>query len=220
MSTLKVLEPGYSRERGENFLETMRGRYACKLFDREKPLGEDAITFLLECGRLSPSSFGLEPWSFFVLKTKDSLQKLSAACFDQDPVSSSPLAICILVEREASYQENAPFLRQRAERFPLGYDEFLKDYMGYHRYLISEDRILHWSRAQAYIALANMMTGAYHSGIDSCAIEGFDELKVLEILDTDTTATKTVAIIGVFGFSKEAPRKKIREPFDAIATYI
>jgi nitroreductase len=216
----KVLDSGNFYERSEEFLGVMRSRYACKLFDRERPLTEEATSFILECGRLSPSSFGLEPWSFFILNTQNVLKKLAVACFDQEPVSTSPLAVCILVESDPSYQENASFLRQRAERFPGGYDEFLKDYVGYYRFLKSESRILHWSKAQAYIALANMMTGARYCGIDSCAIEGFDELKVLELLDCNAHSGKAVALIGVFGYSVETPRIKIREPLDSLVTFI
>jgi len=206
----------FDRARADEFLETMRRRYACKRFGKGKKLAEATIRYILECGRLSPSSFGLEPWHFVAVASPEKIASLGDACFAQEAVSSSACAVVILVRREAAFEIDAPFLKSRSERFPGGYGVFLDDYRNYHSFLSGEGRILEWSRAQSYIACANMMTGASFIGLDSCAIEGFDEEKVLALLGKDA-AFWAAGLVVAFGERDESVRQKIREPIDSIS---
>ncbi|HWR10954.1 MAG TPA: NAD(P)H-dependent oxidoreductase [Rectinemataceae bacterium] len=196
--------------KAERFLESMRKRFACKRFRKDFPLSFDAIEFLLECGRLSPSSFGLEPWRFVVAANPETIKALGDACFSQDAVYTSPCVIVILARKDAAYSLDSAFLRQRAERFPGGYPVFEADYKGYHEFLLKENRILYWARAQTYIACANMMTGAASLDLDSCPLEGFDEAGVLSALDK-SEKDWTVGIVVAFGRRDEDIRPKIRE---------
>jgi nitroreductase len=45
-------------------------RHACKEFDPAKKISEEDFAFILEVGRLSPSSFGFEPWKFVILQNE------------------------------------------------------------------------------------------------------------------------------------------------------
>jgi nitroreductase len=200
---------------GGFFLRAMETRFACKHYSA-KPLKIYDIKYILECGRLSPSSFGLEPWTFWAISLREQIEALGIACFNQEAVSSAALAVCILVERDEAFAPGSEFLKQRASRFPGGYPVFIEDYRGYYKFLKSQDRILSWSMSQAYLAAANMMTGAKALGVDSCAIEGFDEGEVLKTLGIPQEE-KAVGLIVVFGFGDESPREKIREsPADII----
>ena len=196
--------------KAEGFLESMRRRFACKRFRKNESLSDPTIEFLLECGRLSPSSFGLEPWHFVVVTNPTAITALGDACFAQDAVYTSPCVIAILARKEAAYSPGSAFLTQRAERFPGGYLVFEADYRGYHEFLLKEGRILHWAQAQTYIACANMMTGAAAAGLDSCPIEGFDESLVLAALGKGG-GDWTVGIVAAFGIGDEDARPKIRE---------
>ena len=211
MSTLD-----WEENRSDGFLELMRRRYACKRFKRDLPLSDKAAALILECGRLSPSSFGLEPWKFVAVRGAQRIRGLGDACFGQEAVYSCALAIVILVRTESAYIEGSEFLRQRASRFPGGYPVFIEDYRGYHAFLEKEGRVMAWARAQAYIPCANMMSGAASAGLDSCAIEGYDEAALLSQLDEDG-AEWAMGLMAVFGMADEAPRSKIREPLSAIS---
>jgi len=52
----------------EKILDAFNFRHACKLFDTEKIISDEDINFVLETARLSPSSFGFEPWHFVVVQ--------------------------------------------------------------------------------------------------------------------------------------------------------
>ena len=52
----------------QTVLEAFHRRYACKKYDPAKKISREDFEFILETGRLSPSSFGLEPWRFLVIQ--------------------------------------------------------------------------------------------------------------------------------------------------------
>ena len=64
------------------FLEAMQGRFACKLYSEQKIQEADLLS-ILEYGRLTPTSFGLEMWSFHVVENQAMRKQLYHACFDQ-----------------------------------------------------------------------------------------------------------------------------------------
>jgi nitroreductase len=198
----------------------MKARYACKLYDVSRPVEKSDIDYILECARLSPSSFGLEHWHLYAVVTPDKRQALFRACFDQDAVGSAPLAVVAVCLRSPSYRPDSPFVRERGCRFPGGLEVFINDYKGYYDYLEKNQLEDHWARSQCYIASANMMTGAAAAGIDSCAIEGFDNDLVLSLLSLDGDVWQT-GLITVFGYSAEkSDRNKIRMSASRIITYV
>lgn len=49
-------------------LDAFMFRHACKEFDPDAKIPEEDFLFILEAARLSPSSFGFEPWKFQVVQ--------------------------------------------------------------------------------------------------------------------------------------------------------
>lgn len=49
------------QKRKEEILEAYTFRHACREFDPQRKISDEDFAFILETGRLSPSSFGLEP---------------------------------------------------------------------------------------------------------------------------------------------------------------
>ena len=54
-------------------------RHACKTFDADKTISDQDFATILETGRLSPSSFGYEPWRFLVVQDRALRDKLKPA---------------------------------------------------------------------------------------------------------------------------------------------
>lgn len=200
------------------FMDAMLRRYACKLFDGTS-LSRGLEEYILECGRLSPSSFGLEPWRFVAVHSRPLIAGgLFEACFRQEAVGTASLVVVILARRADAYGPDTDFVKERASRFPGGHPVFRADYVGYYDFLSGEGRLEEWARAQTYIACANMMTGAAAAGIDSCAIEGYDENALLSSLGEDVQVWRA-GIVTVFGRRAEPSRGKIRVPFDEIVEF-
>lgn len=55
------------------FEQTLHQRFTCKAFKDESIPG-DVLEFILDAGRLAPSSCGFEPWKFVVLSQKRTMK--------------------------------------------------------------------------------------------------------------------------------------------------
>ena len=64
-------------------IEQLKWRYATKVFDPAKKIPADAWNALEESLVLTPSSFGLQPWKFFVVTDPTVKEKLSGASHGQ-----------------------------------------------------------------------------------------------------------------------------------------
>ena len=54
-----------------DILNAQQWRFACKEFDSNKKISAENFNFLLEIIRLSPSSFGFQPFQVLVLRNKN-----------------------------------------------------------------------------------------------------------------------------------------------------
>lgn len=60
----------------QTILDVFNFRHATKRFDGSKKIEDSDFDTILESGRLSPSSLGLEPWRFLVIQDESLRQKL------------------------------------------------------------------------------------------------------------------------------------------------
>ncbi|MGF7048115.1 nitroreductase [Paenibacillus sp. DS2015] len=58
-------------------LSAFQFRHATKDFDPNKKINDADFQYILETGRLSPSSYGFEPWKFVIVQHKDIRAKLA-----------------------------------------------------------------------------------------------------------------------------------------------
>jgi nitroreductase len=204
------------------FMDAMNFRHACKIFDETKKISDEDMRFILECGRKSPSSFGMEAWKFLVITNEELKAKLRPACWDQVQVTSCSHLVIVLAGIESVKVESGEVEKRFARReMPK---ESLDMYMGLYashlaKTLSSDENIYCWTAKQTYIASANMMTGAAYIGIDSCPIEGYEKEKVEEILALDTTKFQ-VAMVLPFGYRLNPQPEQIRLPFEEVVEFI
>ncbi|KAI7248138.1 hypothetical protein KC345_g11885, partial [Hortaea werneckii] len=60
----------------QEILAAFEYRHAAKVFDSSRKISPEDFEFILETGRLSPSSFGFEPWKFVVVQSPEIREKL------------------------------------------------------------------------------------------------------------------------------------------------
>ena len=197
-------------------LAAFQRRHACHLFQADKPLNADDLAFILEAGRLSPSSFGLEQCKFLVLTAPADKQALQAACFNQPQVGSAS-AIVVILARLTDLDPDSDYVRKLMAREcpdPQALEGALKNYRSFH----AATDVLAWSSAQCHIAAANMMTAAAGIGIDSCAIGGFVPEMVCRQLNIDPTRYFPSLILPL-GYCAHAAGDRIRLPMEEVAEY-
>jgi len=83
----------------EDILKAFHERHACKLFDDKKKIPKEDFDFLLEIGRLSPSSFGMEHWKFLVITSQDLKEKLRPVCWNQPQITTCSHLVAYLAKK-------------------------------------------------------------------------------------------------------------------------
>lgn len=223
----------------EQILAAYNFRHAAKVFDPAKKISEADFNLLLEVGRQSPSSFGLEPWQMLVVQDPDKRALLEPNAWGANgkmngtdgQLATSSHFIIFLAHTGAtmSHESDYPARHLRdVKKFP---DEvvplFLEAYKKFQTEdfdLNSEQAITDWSARQAYIALGNMMTAAAMMEIDSCPIEGFDAARISETLAADfgvDTSIYKPAVMVAFGYRAGEPMfPKSRRELDEIVRWV
>ena len=157
-------------------LDALNWRYATKTFDATKKIPEATWKALEETLVLSPSSFGLQPYRFLIIKDPAIRAQLKPHSWNQTQVVDASHYI-VLAGRTAMTETEVDRFLDRVVEVRSIPKESLDGYRGMmYGSLLSpgaETRIPHWAALQAYIALGNLMTSAALLGIDTCAIEGF-----------------------------------------------
>ena len=215
----------------EEILAAFEFRHACKQFNPSKKIPPDDFTFILEAGRLSPSSFGFEPWRFVVLQNPELRAQLMLVVWGSQghlPTASHYLAILC---RKADMRFDSTFIdrfmrdvqhlpeesvQRKRERFRIFQENDLK-------LLESQRTLFDWSCKQAYIALGNMMTAAALIGVDSCAVEGYD-LEATEKILADAGVLDPsrfgLAVMAAFGYRINPPPTKTRQTLKEVVTWV
>ena len=208
----------------KTFMEAMDFRHACKIFDETKKISDEDINFILEAGRKSPSSFGMEPWKFLVITNQDLKEKLRPACWNQVQITScSHLVIILAAIDSVKPQSGIPAKRFARREMPQDkidfYNELYKNHLTATKVLDNDETVYSWTARQSYIALGNMMTAAAIRGIDSCAVEGFEKDKVEEILGLDKTKYQLSCVLP-FGYRINPQSSQLREELKDVTEFI
>ena len=206
----------------KTFEEAMAFRHACKVFDDSKKVSKEDMRFILEAGRKSPSSFGMEAWKFLVITNEELKAKLRPSCWDQVQVTSCSHLVVVLAGIDSVKPESGlPEARFKRREMP---QETLDFYLGlYARHLeatlSSDENIYAWTAKQTAIAAGNMMTAGAIKGIDSCPIEGYDKNAVETILGLDTTKYQLSMLIP-FGYRLNEQSTQLRLDFDEVVEFL
>jgi nitroreductase len=203
----------------EEIISALEVRYAVKVFDPAKKVSDDDIATILESGRLSPSSFGFEPWKFFVVTNPDVRAKLRAVGYDQTKITDASHLIVIayrtdpdalvdeLITRAAAAQGKEKSELAGFEKMAAGAINGMQGEAGEQ-----------WFKAQTYIPLGIMIETAALLGIDTCPMEGFDAEQVNAILGLKEKNLRvaTMLAVGYRGNDPYAASPKVRRAHDEV----
>lgn len=197
-------------------------RHACKVFDVSKKISDEDIHTILEAGRKSPSSFGMEAWKFLVITNDELKAKIKPLCWNQEQITSCSHLVIVLAGidsvRVSSGEVEKRFARREMSQEQLeGYMKLYADHLS--DTLSSEDNIYSWTVKQTYIASANMMSAGAFLGIDSCPIEGFEKAQLEELLELDSSKFQ-LALVLPFGYRINPQSTQLRLDFDEVVEFI
>ena len=216
----------------QDVIDIFNFRFATKEFTGAIVPRED-MEMIAETGRLSPSSFGLEPWKFLVVENKELMGEIGKVAWGfQRQVATTSHIILGLTRVGKDTRFDSEFVKNNwldnkgvNEEFLAGLLPILGQFQEANLQ-ISEgsDRLLDWNARQNYIAMGNMMTAAAMIGVDSCPVEGFDKEAVEKILVEKGLLNKKeyeFTYLIAFGYRAESPnRVKARRTAEDVIEWV
>ncbi len=169
-----------------NLLENLNWRYAVKKFDTTKKVSDEDLQKIKQAVRLSPSSFGLQPYKILIIEDQDLKLKLKAESFNQNQIDTcSHLLVFVantnLQKRIGEYCDLATFKDKKGLFDRLKFEAGARAFFGMAS--IDENRKFRIVTNQTYIALSFAMTACAELKIDSCPMEGFSSEGYSKILN-------------------------------------
>lgn len=213
----------------QTILDAFNFRHATKRFDANKKISESDFNTILETGRLSPSSLGLEPWRFVVIQNREIRDKLKAISWGaQGQLDTASHFVLILARKNVTSQSDyvqhmIRNVKKYSEASIPATEKKFDDFQTNFHINDNDQSLLDWARKQTYIALGNMMTSAALLNIDSCPIEGFDLDAATQFLTDEgiiDEAHFAPSVMVAFGYRETEPKDKVRQTQDDIVEWL
>ena len=191
----------------DQLLSQLQWRYATKQFDAAQKIPQDTWEKLEDSLLLTPSSFGLQPWHFFVVQNNELRQELLPHSWGQKQVTDCSHFV-VFAAKTSMTEEEIDFFLERTTKIRGGKIEALnpyRDMMVSFTSQMDEASKLQWAKLQTYIALGQLMTSAAVLGIDACPMEGIVPAEYDKLLGlSDQRLTTSVAC--ALGYRSDADK--------------
>ena len=210
----------------DKLLEALNWRYATKKFDPAKKIPDDVWHALEQSLVLAPSSFGMQPWKFFIVRNPNIRQQLVEHSFNQEKVANASHLVVLAIKKDIGvddvphYIDRVSEVRNVPKEKLEGLSNLIEGYLNEPPFSLVPDK---WSAKQVYLALGFFLHSAAMLGIDTCAMEGFVPAKYDEILGLSEQGYSAV-VLCVAGYRSEedeaASQAKVRYEKEEVVGYI
>lgn len=201
----------------DQLLGQLRWRYAVKKFDADKRIPAPTWAALEESLVLSSSSYGLQPWKFFVVETPATRERLVPHSWGQRQVAEASHLVVFALKADVGAADAERLALRTAEvrGVPVAATDGYRKMVA--NALASKPRpeVDVWMTHQVYIALGHFLTAAAMLGVDTCPMEGFVSAEYDEILGLPALGYRSV-VLAAAGYraadDRSAGQPKVRFP--------
>ena len=182
-------------------IEDLNWRYATKKYNTTKKISAQDFNIIKESLRLSPSSFGLQPFKYIVVENKELREELKVHSFNQSQITdaSHMIVFCSLIDIKENhidqYIENIAKTRSQEIEKIVGFGDYMKKEI----FPMDKSLLANWNSKQAYIALGQVLHTCANLRIDATPMEGFKADKYDEILGLTEQNLKSI-LVCAFGY--------------------
>jgi nitroreductase len=180
----------------EQLIKTLNWRYAVKKFDAMKKIPAATWSAIEDSLVLTPSSYGLQPWKFFVVTDPAKREKLLPFSWGQKQVVDA--SHMVIFAMKIGFQvTDAQRLIDRIVALrgvPAAALDGYKGMMSGFLTRTPQAEIDVWAQHQIYIALGNLMTCAAVLGVDACPMEGFQPAQYDEVLGLPAKGYRSIVM--------------------------
>ena len=214
----------------EQILEILNFRHACKEFDSSKKISDSDFEIILKGGQLSPSSMGIEPWKFLVIQNESLREELATVSWGgKKQIPSCSHLVILLSRMPKELKHDSSYIHHLLTEVKQMPQEAVENFKGVvkmiedTRFQNNEKALLNYSCLQTYIAAANMMTVSAMQQIDSCAMGGYDQKAVEEILIKHNLLNKDefyLTLMIAFVYRINEPTPKTRQSLNDLVVWV
>lgn len=202
-------------------LAALNWRYATKQFDPSREIPAENWDALLDSLVLTPSSFGLQPWKFFVVDDPSLRANLREESWNQPQVTDASKYLVLASRTDLTESDIDSWIDCLAMSQGKSPDDFasLQSMISGFTAAMSQEHRRIWNNRQVYIALGQLMASAALLGIDACPMEGINPEAYDNLLGLESTGYATV-VACAFGYrgagDKYASMPKARYPRERV----
>jgi nitroreductase len=205
-----------------SIIDALNWRYATKRMNGNV-VPKAKMDIILKAIALAPSSFGLQPYSVIVIENSALLEKLKPAS-NMQPQITEASALLVFAAWDKLTEERIEAYIKRISTVRNVNEDSLREIkiMLETQQKNGDEQNFTWHAKQTYIALGIALIAAAEEKIDSTPMEGFDHIKVDEILQLKEKGLKS-AVFLTLGYRDEAndylvKLKKVRRQEDQLFT--
>lgn len=188
-------------------LAALSRRYATKQFDPSRSISEQDWDVIEQSLVLTPSSFGLQPWKFLVVKDPAIRAELQPESWGQPQVTEASHFIVLAARTDLTPADIDAWITRMAEVQGKSLDAVapLRGMIaGFAEAKSCEERH-QWNIRQVYVALGQLMTTAAWLDIDTCPMEGISTSSYDRILGLERSGYATVVACAL-GYRAESDK--------------
>ena len=207
------------------YLENLNWRYATKLFDPNKKVSNEDLNQIFEVFRLSPSSYGLQPWKIFIVENKEKRNLIQSHARNQPQISESSHLLVLAKPRIIDTQRIEKYLQSVMKNTGLSREELtgLEGMLNGFLQGSSASQLTNWASEQVHLAMGNLLSFLAEKRIDACPIGWFNKAAIDEILDLQEKGWESVVLLPI-GYRRDddkyANRGKSRFGLEDIVEFV
>jgi len=165
-----------------DILTALEWRYATKAMNGKK-ISQEQLDVILKSINLAPTSLGLQPFDVILVSDDELKRKILPIANNQKQIIDCSNLLIFAAwteftdERKQRYYDDMKKIRGFVPEPLINYIESV-----YENARKNKEWFLQWAQKQAYIAFGVAIVAAASIGVDSTPMEGFDPIKLDELL--------------------------------------
>lgn len=177
-------------------IDDLQWRYATKKMNGQM-VPQEKLDYILEAARFAPSSSGLQPYKIFVISNKEMLQQIRSFSFDQSQITDcSHLVVWAAWDGYSLDKISNVLTKTSTERgLPENTTEDYQKMLWSMYEPLGKDWHHSHAAKQAYISFGLAIAAAAEQKVDATPMEGFDKIKLDELLGLNEQGLKSVVIL-------------------------
>jgi nitroreductase/dihydropteridine reductase len=179
-----------------HLLTALEWRYATKKMNGDK-IPQDKLERILHATKLSPSSYGLTPYSVIVVEDQKLKEELQNAAYGQTQLTDSSAVLVFATWDDVTEDSVDIYINEISKQREMSVDGLkgMSDMMKGTLSNMTQEQKVFWSQKQAYIGLGFALVAAATEGVDSTPMEGFNPQEVDTILGLGEHCLKSVLLL-------------------------